>query len=54
VTIGAESEEEAYETYREARVNFQKASMNLREWRSNSQGFLDRSPKAVVNLFGLR
>jgi len=35
VTIGAEPEE-AYETYKEARVIFQKASMNLREWISNS------------------
>ena len=42
MTIGAESEEEAYDTYKEARVIFQKASMNLREWISNSQEFLDR------------
>ena len=42
VTIGAESEEEAYDTYREARAIFQKASMNLKEWISNSQECLDR------------
>ena len=59
VTIGAESEEEAYDTYKEARAIFQKASMNLREWISNSQEFLDRLcedqrlTKTIVKLFGL-
>jgi len=44
VTMGAESEEEAYETYKEARIVFHKSSINLREWISNSQGFQDRLP----------
>ena len=41
VTIGTESEE-VYDTYKETTAIFQKASMNLREWISTSQEFLDR------------
>ena len=59
VEIGAKSEEEAFDTFKEARAIFQKASMNLREWISNYQEFLDRLcedqrlTKPIVKLFGL-
>ena len=46
--IGANSVEEAYEIYLESKEIFRKASMNLREWVSNSSEFLDLLPKNEV------
>ena len=40
---------EAYEKYVESKRIFQGASMNLREWMSNSTEFLDLLPKAEVS-----
>jgi len=59
VSIGAESVEESYQIYKEARNIFKKASMNLREWTSNSKEFLCHLPEdhratgTTVKLFGL-
>ena len=40
--------EEAYKVYLESKEIFRKASMNLREWVSNSFEFLDLLPKNEV------
>ena len=56
VSIGAESAEESFQIYKEARSIFKKASINLREWTSNSKEFLCHLPedhRATVKLFGL-
>ena len=45
VSLGANSVEEAY---KESKEIFRKASMNLREWVSNSLEFLDLLPKNEV------
>ena len=53
------SVEGAYQIYNEARSVFKKASMNLRQWTSNSDEFLHLLPEdqklteCVVKLFGL-
>ena len=41
VLIGVKSANEAYEKYKEAKMMFEKASMNLREWNSNSTDYLN-------------
>ena len=41
VLIGVKSANEAYKKYKEAKMMFEKASMNLREWNSNSTDFLN-------------
>lgn len=43
--IGVNSSKEAGEFYSESKEVFQKASMNLREWESNSKEFLKSIPK---------
>ena len=59
VTMGSESVNEAYQIFVESRNIFRKASMNLHEWVSNSQEFLDCLPDdqkvmgCVVGLFGM-
>ena len=59
VSIGTDSVEGAYQIYKEARSIFKKASMNLRQWTSNSDEFLhllpedQKSTEYVVKLFGL-
>ena len=58
-TLGAKSVDEAYHLFRESRNIFKRASMNLREWVSNLQGFLNQLPDdqrvvgCVVKLFGM-
>ena len=49
VMLGATSVKEAYEKYVESKRIFQGASMNLREWMSNSTEFLGLLPKAEVS-----
>ena len=44
VMLGATSVEQAYRIYVESKEIFQKASMNLREWMSNSFEFLNLLP----------
>ena len=59
VTMGSESVNEAYQIFVESTNIFRKASMNLREWVSNSQEFLDCLPDdqkvmgCVIGLFGM-
>ena len=59
VLLGAESVEGAYEIYLESKDIFKKASMNLREWISNSSEFLKLLPKSeivkgnIVKTFGI-
>ena len=48
VSLGANSVDEAYKIYLESKEIFRKASMNLREWVSNSSKFLDLLPKNEV------
>ena len=48
VSLGANSVDEAYKIYLESKEIFRKASMNLREWVSNSFEFLDLLPKNEV------
>ena len=48
VMVEATLVKEAIEIYIESRRIFQGASMNLREWMSNSGKFLSLLPKAVV------
>ena len=48
VSLGANSVEEAYKIYLESKEIFRKASMNLKEWVSNSFEFLDLLPKNEV------
>ena len=48
VFLGANSVEEAYKIYVESKEIFRKASMNLREWVSNSFEYLDLLPKNEV------
>ena len=45
VSLGANSVEEVYKIYLESKEIFREASMNLREWVSNSFEFLDLLPK---------
>jgi len=60
VTMGAKSVDEAHQLFTESRNIFRKVSMNLHEWVSNSQEFLDSLPEGqkikecVVKLFGMR
>jgi len=62
VLVGAESSKQAYMIYQEAKAMFKKASMNLREWSSNSEEFLDLLPTEEksnvendeIKVFGLR
>ena len=57
--IGVKSANEAYEKYKEAKMMFEKASMNLREWNSNSIDFLNSIAVAecvngdISKVFGL-
>ena len=57
--VGANSVDEACSTYKEAKEIFKRASMNLREWSSNSAEFLnrlsveERSIGKVLRVFGL-
>ena len=44
VITGVDNSEQAKEFYKESKVVFQKASMNLREWSSNSKEFLNAIP----------
>ena len=44
LTIGADNFEEAYSIYQKAKDIFEEASMNLREWNSNSEQFLNSLP----------
>ena len=59
VLIGVKSANEAYEKYKEAKMMFEKASMNLREWNSNSTDFLNSIAVAecvngdISKVFGL-
>ena len=48
VSLGANSVEEVYNIYLESKEIFREASMNLREWVSNSFEFLDLLPKSEV------
>ena len=48
VSLGANSVDEAYKIYLESKEIFRKASMNLREWVSNSPEFLDLLSKNEV------
>ena len=48
--LGATSVKEAFEIYIESKRIFQGASMNLREWMSNSGEFLSLLPKAEVSV----
>ena len=41
ILIGVKSANATYEKYKEAKMMFEKASMNLREWNSNSTDFLN-------------
>ena len=41
VLIGVKSANKAFKVYEEAKIMFEKASMNLREWNSNSTDFLN-------------
>ena len=59
VCVGANSIEEALCIYKEAKNIFTRASMNLREWTSNSSEFVsylpekERSSEQVIKVFGL-
>ena len=59
VLLGAESVQGAYEIYLESKDIFKKASMNLREWISNSSEFLKLLPASeivkgsIVKTFGI-
>ena len=59
VSIGTDSVKEAYQIYEEAISIFKKASMNLQQWTSNSEEFIQllpehqRSTERVLKLFGL-
>ena len=59
VLIGVESVKEAYKAYQEAKIIFERASMNLREWNSNSTDFLNSITAAecvngdISKVFGL-
>ena len=48
MSLGTNSVEKAYKIYLESKEIFRKASMNLREWVSNSFKFLDLLPKTTV------
>lgn len=43
--FGTQSEDDAIKVYREEKESFEKASMNLREWISNSQTFMNALPQ---------
>ncbi|MCP4458960.1 MAG: hypothetical protein GY816_13210 [Cytophagales bacterium] len=45
VLIGKSTAEEAYKFYQTAKSLFSSASMNLREWCSNSSSFMDKVPQ---------
>ena len=57
--IGVNSVSEAYKVYSKAKIIFEKASMNLREWNSNSMEFLnsiiagERVNGEISKVFGL-
>ena len=59
VSLGANSVKEAHKIYLESKDIFKKASMNLREWISNSSQFLNLLPKMevargdIVRIFGV-
>ena len=44
VSVGTDSVKEAYQIYEEARSIFKKASMNLRQWTSNAEEFIQLLP----------
>lgn len=46
VISGANSTEEAIDTYKEAKDIFQSASMNLRDWMSNDKEIMDKIPES--------
>ena len=50
VLLGAKSSKQAFEIYLEAKAIFRSASMNLREWSSNSDEFLRLLPSDKVSL----
>ncbi|KAK3736566.1 hypothetical protein QZH41_003141 [Actinostola sp. cb2023] len=60
VVTGTNDLDEATRFYIDAKENFQSASMNLREWTSNSQEFMntipqeDRSTQNIVKVLGLQ
>ena len=49
LVLGAESESAALAIFQEARSAFSSASMNLREWMSNSSTFVSTLPSTVVS-----
>ena len=50
VLMGTDSVEEAYCIYQKAKIIFKKASMNLRQWNSNSEEFLKSLPPGERSL----
>ena len=50
VLLGANSSEQAFEIYQEAKGIFRRALMNLREWYSNSDEFLKLLPADEISL----
>ena len=48
VLLGADSVQDAYEMYLESKDIFKRASMNLREWISNSLEFLNLLPESEI------
>ena len=60
VMLGATSVKEASEIYVESKKIFQEASMNLREWMSNSSEFLSLLSRAevsggnMIKIFGIQ
>ena len=44
VTLGAVSVDEACQLFRDCKIIFKRVSMNLHEWASSLQGFLNQLP----------
>ena len=59
IALGANSIQEVYNIYEQAKQIFERASMNLRQWSSNCNEFLDSLPNEdkstglMINVFGL-
>ena len=45
ISVGASSVQEAYKVYEQAKQIFERASMNIRQWSSNCDKFLNHLPK---------
>ncbi len=60
IFVGTKTEDEALQFYKEAKNIFSKASLNLREWISNSQKFIDqidekdRAPMDKAKVLGIK